>query len=84
MGRHKNWSHAAAQLPVDKFLKKIISAGFDGLLLDRAGYADRTKEQELRARVSPGTVHELNARWLLLDLRPSTQPVSAGTAIMRR
>lgn len=84
MGRHKNWSHAAAQLPVDKFLKKIISAGFDGLLLDRAGYADRTKEQELRARVSPGAVHELNARWLLLDLRPSTQPVSAGTAIMRR
>ena len=70
MGRHDNWNRSVAQLPADQFLKKIVLTGFEGILLDRNGFADTKFEEELTRNLEPGSSLDSGFRWIFFDLRP--------------
>lgn len=67
-GRHGNWNRNTATLPTNEMLKAITAAGFTGVLLNRGGFADRQREDELTALVGPPSLVSPNARWVFYDL----------------
>jgi hypothetical protein len=77
MGRHDNWARSTAQLPTDQFVKKIVSAGFEGILLDRNGVPDARLEEELSKKLGDGTSFDSGFRWISFDLRPFRKSLEA-------
>jgi hypothetical protein len=77
MGRQENWARSTAQLPTDQFVKKIVFAGFDGILLDRNGFSDGKLEEELSKKLGASTAFDSGFRWISFDLRPFRKELEA-------
>ncbi len=57
-GRSDLWNRQAAQKPVDQMLSDLVSAGFQGISIDRAGY-DEQEASVLEAQLSAALGQEL-------------------------
>ncbi|MGI8820642.1 MAG: hypothetical protein ACR2ID_07240 [Chthoniobacterales bacterium] len=70
-GRRNSWAQETASLSLPDFLRRIVEAGFIGLLIDRNGFP----ETQIAALEKGGAEAELDhgGRWLYLDLRKLTE-----------
>ncbi|MFO0823618.1 MAG: hypothetical protein U0792_10965 [Gemmataceae bacterium] len=55
------WQQSVAAQPVDEFLRRIILRGFDGLLVDKRGYATTKKAEANQATTLIGEIHKYYA-----------------------
>ena len=72
-GRPADWSAALDSRPLERVVAQVSAAGFQGLLIDRSGYADLGKavEQRLAGIVgAPPSFVSPNGRMSFFDLRP--------------
>jgi phosphoglycerol transferase len=68
-GRNNDWPKKVAALPLPEFLRAIIRAGFEGLLIDRYGYVDTKLESEVRDDLGSPPKIDHGDRWVFFDLR---------------
>jgi hypothetical protein len=70
-GRPSNWQEELAGAPPRTLLPLLAATGFDGVYIDRAGYADgaREFESELARTIRAGPIVSPNARFALFDIR---------------
>ncbi|MCJ7439407.1 MAG: hypothetical protein MUP97_16820 [Acidimicrobiia bacterium] len=71
-GRESDWQPTLLAQPTDVAVTGVAAAGFDGLYVDRAGYADRGAqlERELRGLLGAPIFESPDARLVMYDLRP--------------
>jgi phosphoglycerol transferase len=72
-GRESEWQQRTVVKPVPEMIADLVAAGFSGLLVDRAGYADRAAalaNEITAATTSPAEPSE-NGRWFFFDLAPA-------------
>jgi hypothetical protein len=69
VGRFNDWPASVALLPPADFLQQIALAGFEGILLNRHGYPDRAKENQIREQLGPGSEFDSGDEWIFFDLR---------------
>jgi phosphoglycerol transferase len=69
-GRPANWD--AATLPMPALVRGLSAAGFDGIWVDRFGYADNGTaiESQLRTLLKVAPLGSSDGRFLFFDLRP--------------
>lgn len=67
-----DWQSPLAAQPVDSVLPRLVTLGFQGLVVDRFGYDDRAAQLEgsLRAELGTPTKVSSDARFSFFDLRP--------------
>ncbi len=68
-GRHENWAETIAEQPLPRMLEKLVASGFDGVLVDRFGYANSELEHDLSTQLGPESNLLANDRWSFFDLR---------------
>ena len=70
-GRDADWQEYTTRQPVPAMVDAVTAAGFDGIVLDRQGYADRSVETGIAAALG-GAQPMLSAdgRLAFYDLRP--------------
>lgn len=68
-GRHDNWTQVTSSLPVEAMLRRIGDAGFQGVLISRGGYTDRTVEDAVSALAGAPSFVSSDSRWVFYDLR---------------
>jgi phosphoglycerol transferase len=70
-GRAGDWESAVVQLPPELLARAVVAAGFDGVYLDRAGYADAGAYVLTRLQRETGATptRSLDGRLVFLDLR---------------
>jgi phosphoglycerol transferase len=70
-GRASEWADDASALPIRGLLPSVAAAGFSGIWVDRAAYADRAAglERELTRRIGAGPMASENGRLAFYDLR---------------
>ena len=69
------WQREVAILPAEELLKRLVLRGFDGLFVDRRGYAPGEADKllaDVRAALGPDTPHydHPNGEQYVFDLRP--------------
>ncbi|WCB96572.1 hypothetical protein DSM104299_05334 [Baekduia alba] len=71
-GRPADWQQEASGLPLPVQLRAAALAGFDGLWIDAAGYADVANEAVTPARITTGVepIVSDDTRLYFFDLRP--------------
>lgn len=69
-GRNHAWTEATAALPLPQFLRRIVEAGFTGILLDRDAYTDSSVETAIRQLCGSPDKVEPGRSWVYLDLHP--------------
>ena len=68
-GRQGDWAKKTATLPPRQLLEQLAFAGFGGLMIDRAGYADNNVEREIAKSVGERDKFDPATRWVFFDLR---------------
>jgi phosphoglycerol transferase len=70
-GRPADWTPDLAGRPLEDLLDRVTAAGFEGLYIDRFGFADRATELErqLTASIGPAMVFSRDERLSFFDLR---------------
>jgi phosphoglycerol transferase len=79
-GREADWQLAVALLAVEHQLRAAVAVGFDGLWLDRAGYADggAAVDAELRRLLGDPFATAHAGRLAVWDLRPLRSVLDAS------
>lgn len=69
-GRNDNWNGYVAKKPVDEFLTAISLAGFNGIYIDRNGYADGGTqiEAELTSKLNTTPIVSKNNRLVFFNM----------------
>lgn len=70
-GRESEWQQQLVGLPASELVSDVVSVGYSGLLVDRAGYTDNAAafEADLRQLLpDPPPVVSPNGRWAFYDL----------------
>jgi phosphoglycerol transferase len=77
-GREADWQEYTSRLPTGQMVDALTAAGFDGIYLDRLGYADRTVESDIQAQLGgqPPMV-SADGRLVFFDLRPHLEKLNA-------
>jgi phosphoglycerol transferase len=78
-GRESEWQDNLVKQPLEVMVAGMAAAGFDGLYVDRAGYADRAVqlERDLRGLLGPAQFESEDARLVMYDLRPVRRRLDA-------
>jgi phosphoglycerol transferase len=76
-GREADWQEYTSRLPTGQMVDALTAAGFDGIYLDRLGYADRTVESDIQAQLGgqPPMV-SADGRLVFFDLRPHLEQLN--------
>jgi phosphoglycerol transferase len=71
-GRETEWQEEVVRLEPEETLRAIAAVGFDGVMIDRAGYPDRARMLENAYAAVLGETPEVstNRRLSFFDLRP--------------
>ena len=69
LGRHHDWARKTGSLKPPDMLERLAWAGFSGILLDRAGYSDKTLERGLGTLLDSSAKVETGGRWVFFDIR---------------
>ncbi len=70
-GRDADWQEYTTRQPTPKMVDAVTAAGFDGIYLDRLGYADSTVEDGIATALgAPPSIVSGNGRFAFYDLRP--------------
>jgi phosphoglycerol transferase len=69
VGRYNDWPTKVALLQPPELLKQVALAGFDGILLNRFGYPDRTKEQKITEALGAAAQFDSGKEWIFFDVR---------------
>lgn len=79
-GRQGVWLNTAATLPTNQLVPALIGAGFSGIYLDGAGYADagQTEIGALTALVGAPSITSTDKRFSFFDLRAYAQTALAA------
>jgi phosphoglycerol transferase len=87
-GRESGWQPKLLAKPIGVATIGLATVGFDGLYIDRAGYADRAArlESQLRPLLGPPLFESGDKRLVMYDLRPLQRRIATerGPAQLRR
>ena len=80
-GRPADWQAELADAPADTLLPLAAASGFDGIYVDRAGYADggQAVDADLRRETGAEPLTSADGRFELFDLRPYRRDQEART-----
>lgn len=78
VGRHHDWARKTALLKPPDMLEQLAWAGFSGILLDRAGYSDKTLERGLGTLLDSSAKVETGGRWVFFDIREFRAKLISG------
>jgi phosphoglycerol transferase len=78
LGRHHDWAQKTASLKPPDMVERLAWAGFSGILLDRAGYSDKTLERELGTLLESSAKVETRGRWVFFDIREFRAKLISG------
>jgi len=67
------WLRMVTAQPLPEMVQTLAFAGFQGIYLDRFGYAENSTEASLGALLETGPIVSDNGRLVFFDLRPYTQ-----------
>ncbi len=77
-GRDADWQEYTSRLPTADMVDAITAAGFDGIYLDRQGYADRTVESDIQTHLGGAApMVSADGRLVFFDLRPHRAELEA-------
>ena len=77
-GREADWQEYTTRQPVPAMVDALTAAGFDGIELDRQGYADRSVETEIAAALAgQAPMVSADGRLVFFDLRPHRDQLEA-------
>jgi phosphoglycerol transferase len=77
-GREADWQEYTTRQPRPEMVDAITASGFDGIYLDRFGYADPTVENGIAAALGgPAPLVSSNGRLAFYDLRPHRAQLEA-------
>jgi phosphoglycerol transferase len=76
-GRDADWLQKLVGLPTPELLNEVVTAGFDGLTVDRRAYPDRATvlQAELESILGATAAESEDGHQLFFDLRPLAQEV---------
>lgn len=81
-GRPADWASQLATAPLTKILPAVSAVGFDGVYVDRLGYADNGKRTvgQLTSTLHIQPLESGDKRYAFFDLRPYNQRLKATLA----